>query len=119
MNTKAENSDQQKITTALIILASDIGSIYSIINASDTNSEIFTKSKILHEEANTIGYNAEIGIFDLEKIKKMVAHLSNLAGTIYKKREINPLISDELISALKKAMIDAENVLKLTTAISS
>jgi hypothetical protein len=119
MNTEAKISDIQKITAAIITLAGDIGSIYSIVNASDYNSEIFTQAKFLHEEANRVAYKAENGIFDLTEIKKMVALVSNLANAVYKKKEGNPLISDHLISSLKKAMIDAENMTALTSFISS
>ncbi|MBP9793802.1 MAG: hypothetical protein KBC56_07380 [Flavobacterium sp.] len=119
MSTEAKISDAQKTTAAIVTLASDIGSIYSIINASDYNSEIFIQAKISKEEATKIAYKAEEGIFDLTEIKKMVDHLSQLANSVYKKRAHNPLISDQLISTIKKAMIDTENVVALTVQIKS
>lgn len=119
MSTRFEISDQQKITTALITLASDIGSIHNIINASDNNSVIFTQTEKLCKEANTLAYNAEKGIFDVTEIKNVLENISKLANTIYRRKEINPLISDDLIGIIKKTVMDAENVVKLTTPIAS
>lgn len=118
MSSNKMSSEKQKTTTAIIALASDIGSIFSIVNASDFNPDIYNQTKILNEEICKIGYKAEKEIFDAIEIKKMAEHLSKLTNAIYRKKEFNPLISDELISALKKTECDAENVVKLVNLIS-
>ena len=118
MSSNVKISENQKTTVAIITLASDIASVFSIIHAADANSDIFMQAKISLEEANKIAYKAEKGIFDLTEIKKVVENISKLANTVYRKKEINPLISDELISILKKTVIDSENVVKLATSIS-
>jgi len=117
MNLNAKGSEKNKIKNAIVALASKIGSVYSIIFASEFNSEVSQQTKILYEETNKIAYKAEEEIFDVAEIKKVYKHISTLTSTINRKKAINPLISDELISIVKKALIDAEKVVKMITTV--
>lgn len=59
-NTATAASDVQIATNAIVRLASNVGSIFSIVSAADFGTDIYVQSKNAYEKMNRTAYKAEV-----------------------------------------------------------
>jgi uncharacterized protein YbaP (TraB family) len=107
-------SNLQLAVNAIVNLASKIGSIYSIVNSADCESDIYRKISKIQKDIKKTADNAQKGILNLLEIEKSVDDISELSNNIIRKKVYNPLISDDLVVIVTNCVIDAKKALSLT-----
>ena len=134
-------ADMQCSTNAIVKLAGDTGSIYSILSAADFSTILYVEIKKISAEIKAIANDAELLSRDAmdisimaaesaniskqakallgniksinERLMVVVDHINNFEGLALRKKELNPLISDELIAMVNTAVLDGENAKSL------
>ena len=113
---------------AIVKLASDIGAIFNVASASDFGTGIYDSiSKIndsICKAANrakelsqlATGASAKSGDISAlaDQLAAVVKAIKQLTQTLVRRKAINPLISDDLVSMVTKAVSDADSASALT-----
>ena len=107
-------SNIQIAINATVLLASDMGSIFSIINTADFGSKIYTEVKTTYKKMNEIAYDAEKGVLNLARILKVSEDIKKLSHHVIKMKSLNPLISDDLIKKINTTVINTNQAVSLT-----
>jgi hypothetical protein len=136
-------ANTQISSNAIVRLASDVGSIYSMMNAADFESDLNLAIKAIYSKSNGVVYDAELSsqsvieitansaedisgklkalLTDMEslseKLTEIVEQLAKFQSLIDSKKALNPLISDELVARVHTATEDGNNA-KLLTGVS-
>jgi hypothetical protein len=108
------STNTQIAINATVLLASDMGSIFSIINTADYDSKIYTEVKTTYEKMIKIAYESEKGLLNLLRIIKVSEDIKKLSHLIIKMKALNPLISDDLIDNLTTTVTNANQAVALT-----
>ncbi|TCC90328.1 hypothetical protein EZ428_13710 [Pedobacter frigiditerrae] len=140
-NSSMAAANIQVALNAIVKLASDIGSIFSIVNAADRNSKMYENAKDLSKQVNDVAYKAELlsqlgmetAMCTFEVSASKVLDMAIALGVNYNKlkseinntelndlqlkikdvqKEINDL-KNELASALEEIAIATDNANKL------
>lgn len=107
-------SNLQLAVNAIVNLASKIGSIYSIVNSADCESDIYRKISKIQKDIKKTADNAQKGILNLLEIEKSVDDISELSNNVIRKKVYNPLISDDLVFMTTNCVIDTKKALSLS-----
>jgi hypothetical protein len=119
MNAPCNTSNSNAVVEAkqaLITLASDIGAALNIMMADLPTSSIYSELVEINQQINTIAHDAEKGILHLNRTIKICEEIAHFNAELIRRKSINPLIPDRLISILSSAAAQAEKALPLVRA---
>ena len=121
-NSSMAAANIQVALNAIVKLASDIGSIFSIVNAAEYNSKMYISAEELRKQLNDVAYNAELlsqlgmetAIYTSEASASTVLNMTIALGVNYSKlmSEINNAELDDLqvkIKDIQKEVNDLKN----------
>lgn len=116
MHTTTQNSPEiQNAKNAILDLASDIGAIVSIIANAEFGGHIAELVVSINKAINANAGDAENGKFDLSVITTISNDVLQLSESMAKRKALNPLISDVLVTTIDTAVVDAKRAVSSVT----
>lgn len=106
-------SNVQIAANAILRLASDMGSIFSIVKAGDMSSDIYNYATEIHELINTTAYNAEVASQCGMEASMLTSEISS-SGVLAGAKSTNLLV-DNLLSIISSDV----NTLEMAVAANS
>ncbi|MFZ6798387.1 hypothetical protein [Undibacterium sp. Di24W] len=88
----------------------------NIATAALSTTSIYSEIARINQQINTIANDAEKGILHLNRTIKICEEIVHLNEELIRRKSINPLIPDTLISFLNAAVAHAEKTLPLVRA---
>ena len=119
MNAPCNTSNSNAVVEAkqaLTTLASDIGAALNIMMADLSTSSIYSEIEGINQQINTIANEAKDGILHLNRTIKICEEIVHFNEELIRRKSMNPLIPDTLISILNAAVAHAEKALLLVRA---
>ena len=119
MNAPCNTSNSNAVVEAkqaLTTLASDIGAALNIMTAASNTSSIYSEIAEINHQINTIANEAKDGILHLNRTIKICEEIVHFNEELIRRKSMNPLIPDTLISILNAAVAHAEKALLLVRA---
>ncbi len=110
-------SDRKKVATAIVQVASDLGSICSMAHAADFDTQLVSIVEKTSRRLNKLAQESQISLISLRRMKDADNWINEVHATVRSRKELNPLVSDELISLTENAITSSKLVLKLMSAI--
>lgn len=113
----SSDSNFQKIVAAFKKVVSDINRVQYIVTTSLFGTDIYKLTEYNSKNVSRIASQADKGILGLEEVVLMTKEIKNLALLTAEAKSHNPLIPDQLTTALNTTVTSANQALEVTRKV--